>query len=199
MAVRPAQIFPSTRAACPEDLPALARIMHERYGGDPEAHRRSLERFLACAERGRSLLLAAEVAGEVAAFGKCRYLAPSRCEPPDPAPEGWYLAGLIVDSRFRRRGIGRALTQARLRWAAGRTDRIYYVSNARNAASIALHAALGFEEVARGAAFHDITFEGGVGVLCCARLGRWAGGADQAGNAESMKKTGPPSPGPGSV
>ncbi len=158
------------RPACLGDLPALARITHERSGGDPEAILRALERFLAHGETGRSLLLVAEAGGEVAGFGKCRLHARRRRDPPDPAPRGWYLAGVIVDVRFRRRGIGRALTVARLRWLAERTRRVYYVANARNEASLALHARLGFEEMARGPSFHGFTFEGGEGVLCRAVL-----------------------------
>ena len=182
---------PSIRPARSGDLPALARITHERSGGDSETHRRSLERFLARAATGRSLLLVAEVGGEVVGFGKCRYLVPPRREPPDPAPEAWYLAGLIVDSRFRRRGIGRALTQARLRWAAERADRVFYVANARNAPSIALHAALGFEELARGPSFADFTFEGGAGVLCRAVLRGPAGpGGPAAGGGGAPPRAG---------
>ncbi len=75
-----------------------------------------------------------------------------------------------MDARFRRRGIGHALTVARLRWLSERTTRVYYVANARNEASLALHARLGFEELARGPSFHGFTFEGGEGVLCRAIL-----------------------------
>ncbi len=38
-------------------------------------------------------------------------------------------------------------------------------ANARNRASIALHAAFGFEEVTRDFEVPGVTFEGGVGVL----------------------------------
>ena len=172
----PVHLFPTIRPARHGDLPAVARITHERSGGDLEAHRKSLERFLQrAAATGRSLLLIAEMGSEVVGFGKCHYLPASRRDPADPAPEGWYLAGLIVDSRFRRRGIGRALTKARLRWVAERAMHVYYVSNARNVASVALHAAFGFTEVARGPSFVGITFEGGVGLLCRAALGRPGG------------------------
>lgn len=167
-------------------------MTRERSGGDAGALERSLARFLEhAAATGRSLLLVAEIAGEVVAFGKCRYLVPPRREPPDPAPGGWYLAGLIVDARFRRRGIGRALTQARLRWVAERADRIYYVANARNAASIALHAVLGFTEVARGPAFATFRFEGGAGVLCQALLGGPVGdGGSAPGDGGPLPRTG---------
>ena len=36
-----------------------------------------------------------------------------------------------------------------LRWAFARTDRVFYVAGADNAASLHLHAALGFQEVKR--------------------------------------------------
>ena len=166
----PAQEFPAIRPARAADLPALARITHERSGGEPGTILRALERFLAHGGTGRSLLLVAEAGGEVVGFGKCRLEARRRRDPPDPAPRGWYLAGVIVDERFRRRGIGRALTVARLRWLSERARRVYYVANARNEASLALHARLGVEELARGPSFHGFTFEGGEGVLCRAIL-----------------------------
>jgi aminoglycoside 6'-N-acetyltransferase I len=175
--VAPAQAPPAIRPARAADLPALARITHERSGGDPAAILRALERFLAHGETGRSLLLVAEAGVEVVGFGKCRLQGRGRREPPDPSPRGWYLAGVIVDARYRRRGIGRALTEARLRWLAERTRRVYYVGNARNEASLALHARLGFEELARGPSFHGFKFEGGEGVLCRAILSAPAPGA----------------------
>ena len=44
---------------------------------------------------------------------------------------------------------GRKVTAARLRWAFARTDTVFYVTGADNAASLHLHAALGFREVKR--------------------------------------------------
>jgi ribosomal protein S18 acetylase RimI-like enzyme len=161
------------RPACEDDLPALARITAARQGGDPGAHVEALRRFLAPARSdGRSLLLTAAWEGEVAGFGKCRLHARPPDAPPNAGPEGWYLAGLIVDERFRRRGIGRALTEARLVWIAERADRAYYFANARNAASIALHAPHGFHEVTRDFALPQAEFEGGVGILFGVELRR---------------------------
>jgi aminoglycoside 6'-N-acetyltransferase I len=64
-------------------------------------------------------------------------------------PAGYYLGGVLVDPVWRGRGVATALTQARLRWAFTRADIVFYVTGADNAASLRLHAALGFQEVRR--------------------------------------------------
>jgi len=87
-----------------------------------------------------------------------------------PAPAGHYLGGIAVAPDARRLGAATLLTQARLDWIRGRTDTAFYFTNARNAASLALHARWGFVEVARGAAFRGVTFEGGTGILLSAPL-----------------------------
>lgn len=87
----------------------------------------------------------------------------------EQAPAGHYLGGLGVIGAWRRRGIGTALTVPRMAWIRKRTDEIWCVINPRNEASLAMHAGLGFREVARGPRFHTTTFDGGVGVLLCAR------------------------------
>jgi len=88
----------------------------------------------------------------------------------DPAPAGHYLAGVTVDPRLRRRGVATALTRARLEWVAGRAMEAFFVVNARNLASIALHRPWRFAEVARGPRLAGVTFEGGVGLLLRAPL-----------------------------
>jgi ribosomal protein S18 acetylase RimI-like enzyme len=54
-----------------------------------------------------------------------------------------------VEPAWRGRGIATALTRARLRWAFARTDTVFYVAGADNAASLHLHAAFGFQEIKR--------------------------------------------------
>jgi aminoglycoside 6'-N-acetyltransferase I len=72
---------------------------------------------------------------------------------------------LTVAADHRRRGIGRALTGARLDWIWQRSHDAWFVVNALNTASIDLHRDWGFEEVARGESFHGIAFSGGEGIL----------------------------------
>ena len=116
------------------------------------------------------LLLVAVVADEVVGFAR----AARWRHPPDPAPNalprGWYLLGVVVLDAWRRRGIGRALTERRLEWIAERTSEAYYFTNARNRASLDLHAELGFVELTRQFAAPGISFDGGEGVLCRADL-----------------------------
>ncbi len=86
------------------------------------------------------------------------------------APAGHYLSGIAVHPGARRLGGGMLLTQARLDWIAERTDRAFYFTNARNAASLALHARWGFVELTRAAELRGVPFDGGVGVLLAAAL-----------------------------
>jgi ribosomal protein S18 acetylase RimI-like enzyme len=85
--------------------------------------------------------------------------------PVDHAPSGWYLTGVTVLPPYRRAGLARRLTTARLGWIAERTDEAWYFANAQNAASIRLHDELGFTEVSRAAAIHGVTFADGEGIL----------------------------------
>ena len=50
-------------------------------------------------------------------------------------------------------------------WIARRAPCAWYVVNAQNLASIDLHRAWNFEEVARSEMFHSARFSGGMGVL----------------------------------
>jgi hypothetical protein len=51
-------------------------------------------------------------------------------------------------------------------WAFQRAGEVWFFANARNRASVDLHARLGFVEVTRDFAFPGVSFDGGVGVLC---------------------------------
>lgn len=119
---------------------------------------------------GRALF-AAQVNATLAGYGRVRHFAPSERSPAGTAPPGWYLAGVVVAPQWRGYGAGEALTQARLAWVAERADEVWYYANARNAVSLALHGAVGFEEVTREFSVPGVSFEGGVGVLCRLRLG----------------------------
>ncbi|GGV42751.1 GNAT family N-acetyltransferase [Paenarthrobacter nicotinovorans] len=88
--------------------------------------------------------------------------------PDGSAPAGHYLAGITVLPDFRRRGLAQELTEARLQWIWQQAGDAWYVVNARNQASLALHRKWGFREVARGPGFHTVTFDGGEGVLLSA-------------------------------
>jgi len=111
---------------------------------------------------GSTLLLVALIANLVVAFARAGRLR----QPDSLLPDGWYLLGVVVVDRWRRHGIGRALTERRVAWLSQRTDSVHYIANSRNQASLDLHAAMGFVEVARGFTASGMTFDGGEGVLC---------------------------------
>ncbi|HET9345536.1 MAG TPA: GNAT family N-acetyltransferase [Candidatus Limnocylindrales bacterium] len=150
------------RPAVAADCRGVAAIVRERDSvplADARAH---CERDVAGADR---LLLVASVGGELAGFARAaRWQQPPRA-PDNTAPSGWYLLGVVVRDRWRRRGLALELTRRRLDWIRERADEAYYFSNARNRVSIDLHEQLGFVEVTRDFAFPDASFESGEGVL----------------------------------
>lgn len=113
------------------------------------------------------LVVVAVADGEVVGWGKTHHWDWSD----GPAEAGHYLGGVTVDPRCRRRGVATRLTAARMAWISERARTAWYVVNAQNRASIDLHRAWGFEEVARAEKFHTIRFSGGAGVLLRAALG----------------------------
>ena len=116
-------------------------------------------------ERPDRLLVVAECAGEVIGYGRAVRFEPEADAPTDIAPPGYYLMGLVVHPDHRRRGVAAALTQARLDWMSKQADEAWYFANARNAASIALHASFAFEEVTRSFSFPRVDFDRGEGIL----------------------------------
>lgn len=157
--------------AGPEDLDGCVRLAVDLLAHDPGHRLAKLRKDLTeCQETGLRALFVARSGGLLAGYSRIEYWT----VPPDAAattaPEGWYLMGLLVDPAHRRTGLGRALTEVRLDWLRARATRAWYFTNARNAASLALHASLGFREVTREFEFPGVRFEGGVGVLCVAEL-----------------------------
>jgi ribosomal protein S18 acetylase RimI-like enzyme len=155
---------PVIRPGTLADIPAVADLVMLHSGGartDWEARLRE-----GLIEPERCLLVAEE--HRIVGYGRVhRFQAP-----PDAAvnvaPNGYYLSGLVVAATHRGRGIGAALTQARLSWIAERATEAWYFANARNQRSLRLHQRLGFEEITRDFVFPGVSFEGGVGVLSCA-------------------------------
>jgi predicted N-acetyltransferase YhbS len=154
---------PGIRAATVADLDACARLAADHDGRPPETHRERLERYLGEPARVRSFVATSE--GEVVASARLSHFAPPVDAPANVAPAGWYLIGLIVAPAHRGRGIGLALTQARVDWALEHAGEAWYFTGTANAASFALHARVGFEEVTRDFWFPGVTFER-AGILC---------------------------------
>src|SRR3954447_11586465 len=101
--------------------------------------------------RGERLLLVAEMDSTIAAFAQAHRIEE---HPVDHAPAGHYLTGVTVLPAFRRAGLARSLTTARLDWIGERADEAWYFAAAQNAPSIRLHEGLGFSEVSRAPSIH---------------------------------------------
>ncbi len=153
------------REARVDDAAELGRLSAARDGGDPSERADGFVRAMRASSARRDRIWVADVADEPIAYGKIHYFVPAAGSPPNAAPEGWYLAGMIVDPAFRRRGVGRILTTERLLWIASHSTSAYYFVNALNRASIDLHAAFGFIELTRSFWYPGATFTGGPGIL----------------------------------
>jgi ribosomal protein S18 acetylase RimI-like enzyme len=129
------------RLGAGRDVEACIRLVAAMGAGEEDAWRRTLTRTVR--DGRRRALFVAEVRGEVVGHGRVVF-AEADPEAPAAAPSGWYLLGLVVDRAWRRRGIGEALTRARMAWVAERAERLYYFTQHENRASQALHDRLGF-------------------------------------------------------
>jgi ribosomal protein S18 acetylase RimI-like enzyme len=156
------------REGTPADVPGCLHLVEAVLGLDPAGWAESLT---ASATEPDRMLHVAEDAGRIVGYARAsRWIRPADA-PPNAAPSGWYLLGLVVAPTHRRQGLGEALTTVRLRAIAARTTEVYYFANARNEASLDLHTGLGFTEVSRDFWFPGLTFDGGEGVLARAILG----------------------------
>lgn len=157
------------REATTADVDSCVELIMALEGGSAHSWRSMFERTIGTADQA---LFVADVDGEI--IGYARVLSHRRTQTAsgDAAPAGYYLMGLVVGDRWRRRGIARALTEARLDWCWARTDRVWYFASADNRASLDAHRGLGFREVTREFQFAGVEFAGGVGVLSvCERPG----------------------------
>lgn len=164
------------RAAVPGDLAAVQAVA--RAAGGPGWTAAAL------AARPDRIAVVAVAGGDPADRGLLGYAKTHVYPAPDgAAPAGHYLGGILVHPAARRRGLGRALTEVRLAWIWERADAASCITNARNAASIALHAALGFRQLASGASFQGVTFDGGRGLVLEARRPASCSAAEPRGRA----------------
>ncbi len=155
--IRPAQLG---------DVAELGQIEAAREEGEAAEYASKLERALASwSATGQGLILVAQHGDRLAAVAKVRHFTPAHDAPANIAPRGWYLSGVIVVPEYRRQGIARSLTHARLDWIRERDCWAFYFANVRNRVSIELHHEFGFVEFTRDFIYPGATFEGGIGVL----------------------------------
>jgi len=139
---KPAYFIIRPGAEC--DVEACVRLVVALGAGEDDAWRRTLMRTVRDGQR--RALFVADADGQVVGYGRVVCIAADP-QVAGAAPAGWYLLGLVVDQAWRRRGIGEALTRARMAWVAERSPRVYYFTGRGNLASQALHERLGFTEM----------------------------------------------------
>jgi ribosomal protein S18 acetylase RimI-like enzyme len=125
------------RPAVPDDLEAVNAV-HAACG------RRAWDAATLEPRADRYVAVAA-VGGTIVGVGKTHH----QTDPDGEAPAGYYLGGVSVHPDHRRRGVGRAITRARIEWIWERSGTVYYFTDDDNAASMRMHADFGFEEIAR--------------------------------------------------
>ncbi|MGZ0145458.1 GNAT family N-acetyltransferase [Kribbella sp. WER1] len=157
------------RPAVDADLTRCAELIVSRTGGAVDVRR---ARLVADLQDPDKYTVVAEVGGEVVGYALVLRHQLSPTDPPDTAPSGYYLIGLIVDPEYRRRGIGELLTRERIRWTAERADEVYYFANIQNGATLDLHLSFGFTEVTRDFTFPNAPLKPGTCVLLRAPISR---------------------------
>ena len=163
----------AVRPATPDDAPAVALLDAERNRVDPDSILPYVRRDLEAIASGDLLRTCAVATSDGTEVGYARAAWKDYGASPDARklPSGWYLTGLVVSPRWRRQGVGLALTLHRLEHliSAGVRE-VYYFANAENRVTIALHERPGFEEISRDIVVPGVAFHGGVGILYRWRL-----------------------------
>jgi ribosomal protein S18 acetylase RimI-like enzyme len=136
-------IAPQLRTARSGDSVAVAALLAELgYPSSPEQAAARIERIAADPS---TLLIVAEVEGELAGFSALH--VQSLVERDEPGCE---VAGLVVGERFRRQGIGELLMEAVENEARERGGRYLVLNTAhRRADAHAFYEALGYEHTGR--------------------------------------------------
>ncbi len=155
------------------DIETLARITAQRQSSSETEAKIRFGRELANPSTAKTLWVA-EVENQVIGFGRASLQdRPSDAAPNHP-PAGWFLTGVVVSPEWRRRGIGRKLTLARLRYlAAENVSDVYFMVAAVNQASLDLHEAMGFQRLTDDVCAPGVQFSGGRGFLCRLDLRAW--------------------------
>lgn len=124
---------------------AVAVLREHDRDQDAEEWAARLGRDVAAADKYPVVAVAGHA---VLGYARTLPVQPDSESPADAAPGGYYLLGLVVATAHRRSGLGRLLTEDRLRWLATRgVDSAYYYTNRDNVASERLHEQCGFRRV----------------------------------------------------
>lgn len=155
------------RRARMSDAIGLAKIKHERDGGNPDSIIKLVKTELADLEKHEdSALFVAIMDKKVIGYARTTLFDSKKMNVRYPSPDGWYFMGMIIDRDHRRMGIGTHLSEHRIEWLRNKGAReVYSFVNEENKASLDLHEHLEFEIVEEGPGFLNVDFDQGRGIL----------------------------------
>ncbi|HIW62636.1 MAG TPA: GNAT family N-acetyltransferase [Candidatus Stackebrandtia excrementipullorum] len=156
----------------PKDLIACARL--SAGYNDEDVHSALVSAQKHVAKPRNALFIAVSARTEIVGYARVSWVNRPPDAPDDAVPSGYYLGGMVVDERYRRRGIGSRLTRERMKFIAQRSADVWYLVNRDNKASIDLHDEYGFHEATRRFSFPGVVLDGPGGILCHARVGEEA-------------------------
>lgn len=164
------QVDISVRVAdSPADFEACS-VLSNRYIREADMASAREDTRLHAAGGRNAALVACLPDGRIIGYARLTWVGVAERAPDNVAPPGFYLGGMAVDAAYRRRGVGRRLTEDRLRRLAQVTDEAWYIVNRSNTASIDLHLDHGFHEASRDFVFPGVVIDNPGNVLCHLRL-----------------------------
>jgi len=132
--------------ASDEDIFSIANLVSKRHKWPIQECIESVKKQLAQKGKYQNLkIFVAKSNNHVIGFSKINYFNPNDHEQKYLAPEGWYLAGIIINQKYRRLGVGTKLTKVRIEEVKKNTKKVYYFADSKNKTSIVFHEKLGFE------------------------------------------------------
>lgn len=141
------------------DAEALAHVRLEREGREYGFLLEDVKKVINESLTVETTLMFTALDGNVPiGYSIMRYFIPAEDAPANTAPEGWYLLGIAILEKYRRRGIGSELISVRLRSIPEAFDTAYYFTNPKNLVSMALHNAFGFERIEEDIVFPNRKF-----------------------------------------
>ena len=151
------------------DIERICSLSAEEYGGSLDDYRKSCELEINENSNDGSLSKIFVVLRDntIIALSRLFYYKSEKIPVDYESPLGFYFNGIIVDSKFRRQGVARALTKFRLELIEEMSglQEAYSIVASDNAASISYHESLGFTEVRRAKGFLKVKLKCGEGIL----------------------------------
>jgi ribosomal protein S18 acetylase RimI-like enzyme len=142
------------RRAVPADAQGLALVRQEREGKDMDELLDDVKKVINESLNIETTFMFTALDGDKPiGYSIMRYFIPLEDAPANTAPEGWYLLGIALFEKYRRRGIGSELIKVRLQHIPEAFDTVYYFTNPKNLVSMALHSRFGFEKITEDIVF----------------------------------------------